>query len=150
MDDLYRLRTCRVETDPEDGGRTWLEVDGGNLLPMRGVLEDDRGALVFEGFPTEEQPFGCYTCEEPCRANPAQCGCTEVQKMGETTCLSQVLRFRLVGGPGALRGPMTHDTYFRTFHDDAAHSPDAFQVSVNRYNVTLGRKQRAADPLSER
>jgi hypothetical protein len=148
VDDMYRLRTCRVEVDPEDGGRTWLEVDSGNLLGMRGVLEDDHGVLVFEGFPTEEQPFGCYSCHQECPAARPGCACTEAQALGEQTCLQQPLRIRFTGGIGAYRGKMTHDTYFQTVNDDAERSPNAFAVSVNHYNVTLGRKLPPTTPRS--
>jgi hypothetical protein len=147
VDDMYRLRTCHVEVDAEDGGRTWLEVDRDNLLPMRGVLEEDHGVLVFEGFPTEAQPFGCYACDGVCRGGRTNCACTEAQLLGEKTCLEQVLRIRFTGAPGAYRGKMTHDTYFQTVNDDAERSPNAFDVSVNRYNVTLGRKLPDTAPM---
>lgn len=137
VDDLYKLRTCKVDRD--EAGHTWLEVLEGSLLPMRGLLEEDKGDLVFEGFPTEPQPFGCYRCSDVC-ADPRDpaCDCTETQLLGLSTCKEQVLRVRFRGGVGYLRGAMTHDIYFQTF--DEQRRPKAFDVQINKYNVTLGRR----------
>ena len=137
VDDVYKLRTCKVDRD--DAGRTWLEVLAGSLLPMRGLLEEDKGDLVFEGFPTEAEPFGCYRCSDAC-VDPMspQCDCTEVQLVGLKTCKEQVLRVRFRGGVGALRGSLTHDVYYQSF--DEERRPKAFDVQINKYNVTLGRR----------
>jgi hypothetical protein len=138
-DDLYKLRACRIDRDA--AGRTWLEMLPNNLLPMRGLLEEDNGTLVFEGFPTEPQPFGCYTCAEACETpGDAACDCNETQLLGRRSCLEQPLVVRFRGAPGAYKGSLTHDTYFQTFTFDGPRAPKAFHVSVNRYNVTLGRK----------
>lgn len=134
---MYKLRTCKVDRDEAE--RTWLEVLPGSLLPMRGLLEEDKGDLVFEGFPTEAEPFGCYRCSEACvDPKSPQCDCTESQLLGLRTCKEQVLRVRFRGGVGALRGAMTHDIYFQGF--DEQRRPKDFSVQVNKYNVTLGRR----------
>lgn len=137
VDDLYKLRSCKVDRD--EAGRTWLEVLPGNLLPMRGLLEEEKGDLVFEGFPTEPVPFGCYRCSDACEdPQSPRCECTEAQLLGARTCQEQVLRVRFRGNVGALRGAMTHDLYFQSV--DEARRPKAFDVQVNKYNVTLGRR----------
>lgn len=137
VDDIYKLRTCKVDRD--EAGRTWLDVLAGSLLPMRGLLEEDKGDLVFEGFPTDPEPFGCYRCNDAC-AEPksAQCDCTPTQLLGLETCKAQVLRVRFRGGVGSLRGAMTHDIYFQSFDEDRR--PKAFDVQINKYNVTIGRR----------
>ena len=147
-DDFYRLRTCSVERDAE--GRTWLEVHEGNLLPMRGLLEEDHGDLVFEGFPTEAAPFGCYACPETCGGEA--CGCNAVQELGARTCLQQAFHVRLRGGPGLRKGTLTHDVYFKSFDfSDGVRTLKAFDVTVNKYVLTIGRKLRPGeDPAPQK
>ena len=144
-DDLYRLRTCAIERDAE--GRTWLDMHEGNLLPMRGLLEEDHGDLVFEGFPTEATPFGCYRCQETCVGGT--CGCNPVQELGARTCLEQPLRVRLRGGAGLWKGTLTHDVYFKSFDSNGGvQTLKDFDVNVNKYVVTIGRKLRPGEDPS--
>lgn len=108
------MRDCRVEQSAE--GRTLLEFAEGNLLGMRGVVWDDGARLQFEGWLSEERPFGCTSCQDRCYAYPGTCACDPLPPEAIRECLSQPLRitFRAVG-KGRYQGTLDYAVYYNEY-----------------------------------
>lgn len=136
----YRLRACRVERDAE--GRTFLEFGEGNLLALRGVVYDHAGALEFEGWLSDAEPFGCTSCDERCILDPASCSCTPLPVEAVSQCVAQPARFtlRAAATPGTYRGVLVHHVYYNEYmgEGDARHA-EGFTAQPEKLEITLVR-----------
>ncbi len=142
----YRLRDCTVEKDTE--GRTWLAFAGGNLLGMRGVVWDAPGGLAFEGFLTDEEPFGCTSCQDRCIVNPGSCACDPLPPEGVVECLKQPLKMTLKrNGTGRYRGTLVYKVYFNEYVGEGAdRHVEGFVPKEERLIVDLVRGAPPEDP----
>jgi hypothetical protein len=133
----YRLRACTVERDEE--GRTFLEFAEGNLLGMRGVVYDRAGAVEFEGWLAEEQPFGCTSCQDRCIAEPGSCVCTPLPPEAVVECLKQPLRITLrTRGGGRYRGVLEYYVYYNEYlGEGAARHPEGYIGKKERFEIDL-------------
>lgn len=134
----YKLRECTVERDAE--GRTFLEFAAGNLLGMRGVVTDTAGALEFEGFLTEEQPFGCSSCQERCIADPSSCGCDPLPAEAVVQCLAQPLRFvlRPSAKGGSFHGVLPYRVYYNDYvGEGSARRAEGFTFREESFQIDL-------------
>lgn len=133
----YRLRDCTVERD--EAGRTLLEFAEGNLIGMRGVVTDAGSALEFDGWLTEQQPFGCSHCADRCIEEPSSCGCDELPEAAVRECVAQPLRVTLrPNGAGRYRGSMTYRVYFNDYVGDGpARRPEGFVAREERFEIDL-------------
>jgi hypothetical protein len=133
----YRLRGCTVERDA--AGHTLLEFAAGNLLGMRGVVTDAGSALEFEGWLTEEQPFGCSHCADRCVEEPASCACDELPEAAVMECVAQPLRVTLhPNGPGRFRGRLTYRIYYNEYvGEGAARRPEGFVAKEEQFEIDL-------------
>lgn len=134
----YKLRECTVERDAE--GRTFLEFAAGNLLGMRGVVTETGGVLEFEGFLTEEQPFGCSSCQERCIADPSSCGCDPLPAAAIVECLAQPLRFilRPAAKGGSFRGVLPYRVYYNDYvGEGAARRAEGFTFREESFEIDL-------------
>lgn len=137
----YRLRSCRVEKD--DTGRTLLTIDEGNLIAARGVLWDDGAVVRFEGWLTEQRPFGCFACQERCFVEPAGCACVELATEASRRCLGQPMRAELRGAGGAWRGQLHHEHYWNRYEGEgAARHVAGWETTAERYELRLERARR--------
>jgi hypothetical protein len=135
----YRLRGCRVERDAD--GRTFLVIDEGNLLAMRGVLYDERGGLAFEGWLTDEEPFGCTSCQDRCILDPQSCACDPLPEAGVVECLQQPLRmtFRATGA-GKYSATLPYRVYYNEYvGEGAARHAEGYVGKPERFRVDLVR-----------
>ncbi len=131
----YKLRDCVVETSPE--GHTLLEVLPGNLLGLRGVLWDEGSAVHFEGWPTEEQPFGCTSCQDRCVAYPGTCVCQPLPPEAIRECIAQPVTF-VLRGTTRLTGTLTHGVYFNAYVGEGAQRhPEGFEVKPEKLEVVI-------------
>jgi len=136
----YRLRDCRVERDAD--GRTFLEFADGNLLALRGVVYDRAGALEFEGWLTDAEPFGCTSCAERCILDPATCSCTPLPVEAIAACVAQPVRFtlRAASAAGTYRGVLVHQVYYNEYVGDGAdRHAEGFVAQPERLEITLVR-----------
>jgi hypothetical protein len=134
----YKLRECTVERDAE--GRTFLEFAAGNLLGMRGVVTGTVGALEFDGFLTEEQPFGCSSCQERCIADPSSCGCDPLPAEAIVECLAQPLRFvlRPSAKGGSFHGVLAYRVYYNDYvGEGAARRAQGFTFREESFEIDL-------------
>jgi len=131
------LRDCTVERDAE--GRTFLEFAAGNLLGMRGVVTETGGALEFEGFLTEEQPFGCSSCQDRCIVDPSSCGCDPLPAEAIVECLAQPLRFTLRPSPkGGHHGVLAYRVYYNDYvGEGAARRAQGFTFREESFEIDL-------------
>ena len=133
----YKLRDCTVERDAE--GRTFLEFAEGNLLGMRGVVTDTGGALEFEGFLTEAQPFGCSSCQERCITDPSSCACDPLPAEAIVECLAQPLRFTLRPSPkGSYHGVLAYRVYYNDYVGEGSERrPEGFTFREESFAIDL-------------
>jgi hypothetical protein len=133
----YRLRDCRVERDA--AGHTLLEFATGNLIGMRGIVTDSGGALEFEGWLTEEQPFGCSHCADRCIEEPGSCGCDELPEAAVIECVAQPLRVTLrPNGAGRYRGSMKYRIYYNEYVGEGpARRPEGFVAKEEQFEIDL-------------
>jgi len=133
----YRLRDCTVERDAE--GRTLLEFAEGNLIGMRGVVTDAGGALEFEGWLTEEQPFGCSHCADRCVEDPSSCSCDELPEAAVVECVAQPLRVTLrPSAAGRYRGSMSYRVFYNEYVGEGpARRPQGFVAKEERFEIDL-------------
>jgi hypothetical protein len=134
----YKLRECTVERDAD--GRTFLEFAAGNLLGMRGVVTESGGALEFEGYLTEEQPFGCSSCQERCIVDPSSCGCDPLPAEAVVECLAQPLRFSLRASPkgGSFHGVLPYRVYYNDYvGEGAARRAEGFTFRQESFAIDL-------------
>jgi len=135
----YKLRGCRVEKDPT--GHVLLEVEPGNLIGMRGVLQDDGPAVRFEGWLTERRPFGCFGCQERCFVHPGSCFCVPLVLEASRECMLQPLVIRFKGGGGSWKGKLDYKTYYNHYdHGTDPPTPVGFDVEQESFEVLLRRK----------
>ncbi|MGE0320967.1 MAG: hypothetical protein AB7S68_01615 [Polyangiaceae bacterium] len=109
----YKLRDCLVEKDGE--GRTLLEIGRGNLIAARGVIWDEGKGLHFEGYLTDDRPFGCFSCQDRCYIEPTQCGCQVAPFEVAEACVVQSVSIDFTGGGNTFRGEMTYHQFWPTF-----------------------------------
>lgn len=136
----YRLRECTVTLDAD--GRTLLEFAQGNLLGMRGIVTDaGGGALAFEGWLTEEQPFGCSHCADHCIEDPSRCACDELPEAAVVECVAQPLRVKLrPNGAGRYSGTMTYRVFYNDYVGEGpARRPQGFTAREERFEIDLVR-----------
>jgi hypothetical protein len=133
----YRLRACTVERDAD--GRTFLEFAEGNLLGMRGVVYDRAGAVEFEGWLAEEQPFGCTSCQDRCIAHPGTCGCDPLPPDAVVECLKQPLRITLrPTGGGKYHGTLGYRVYYNEYVGEGeGRHPEGFVGKPERFEIDL-------------
>jgi hypothetical protein len=138
----YRLRDCSVERTPD--GRTFLEFSSGNLLGMRGVLNDAPGGFAFEGWLTDEQPFGCSHCQDRCIAEPGTCACDPLPADAVVECLKQPLHMTLrATGGGRYRGTLRYRVYFNAYvGEGSSRRPEGFEAKQETLEVELVQKSR--------
>jgi hypothetical protein len=135
----YKLRDCVVERLAS--GHVMLEVGPGNLIGLRGVLYDDGPVVRFEGWPTDDRPFQCYTCQDRCYLDPGSCGCTPGPLARTASCLAQPVHGVFKGGGRTWRGVVI----WRDYYDPAVHDglPPRTLVSekgLDRFEVLLKRR----------
>lgn len=120
IDATYKFRPCSVTLD--ERGFTWLDVPSG-LLAVKGVLSDEGNAVVFDGAPTEERPFGCFACQERCTTSPGSCVCQELLPDASRACLAQPVVVRLTKKGRGYTGWLDYTTYFNRYEGtgDARH-----------------------------
>ena len=142
----YRLRDCTVERDAD--GRTLLEFAQGNLIGMRGVVTDAGTLLEFEGWLTEEQPFGCSHCADRCIEDPASCVCDSLPDAAVVECVAQPLRVTLrPNGAGKYRGTMAYRIYYNEYVGEGPERhPQGFVAKEEHFTIDLvpGRPPGAA------
>ncbi|MCB9606125.1 MAG: hypothetical protein H6716_06015 [Polyangiaceae bacterium] len=109
----YKLRDCLVEKDSE--GRTLLEIGRGNLIAARGVIWDEGRGLHFEGYLTDQRPFGCFSCQDRCYIEPKQCGCQVAPLEVAEACIAQSVSIDFKGAGNTFRGEMTYHQFWPTF-----------------------------------
>jgi hypothetical protein len=133
----YRLRRCTVERD--EAGRTLLEFAEGNLIGMRGVVTDAGTTLEFEGWLTEQQPFGCSHCADRCIEDPSSCSCDELPEAAVRECVAQPVRVTLrPHGAGRYRGTMTYRVYYNEYVGEGpARRPEGFVAREERLEIDL-------------
>jgi hypothetical protein len=139
----YKLRSCRVETDTE--GRVFLEVSAGNLLAMRGVLYDREGRTEFEGFLTDEEPFGCTSCQDRCILEPGSCSCDPLPEAAVLECVKQPLRmsFRATG-PGKYTATLAYRVFYNEYvGEGSARRAEGYVGKEERFRVDLERRNGA-------
>ncbi len=112
IDAGYKLRPCSVTVD--ERGFTWLEIPSG-LIPVKGVLSDEGNAVVFDGAPTEERPFGCFSCQERCTKEPGTCMCQELLPDASRECLARPVVVRLTKKGQGYTGWLDYVTYFNRY-----------------------------------
>jgi len=136
----YKLRGCKVEKDPT--GHVMLHVEDGNLIGMRGVLQNRGAAVRFEGWLTERRPFGCTGCQDRCYIHPGSCHCIPIGFGAIRECLAQPLVIEFRGGGGNWRGKLPYKTYFNRY-DHSTEPPTAigYEHEQEAYEVVLRRKQ---------
>ncbi|HEY6556109.1 MAG TPA: hypothetical protein VI072_02510 [Polyangiaceae bacterium] len=136
----YRLRDCTVERDAE--GRTLLDFSPGNLLGMRGVVSDAKQGLEFEGWLTDNEPFGCTSCQERCIAQPDTCACDPLPPEAVVECLKQPLRMTLrPSGAGRYRATLRYKVYFNEYVGDGPNRrPEGYEAKEEKLEVELVRK----------
>jgi hypothetical protein len=136
----YRLRDCTVERDAE--GRTLLDFSPGNLLGMRGVVSDAKHGLEFEGWLTDDEPFGCTSCQERCIAQPGTCACEPLPPEAVVECLKQPLRMTLrPSGGGRYRATLRYKVYFNEYVGDGpSRRPEGYEAKEEKLEVELVRK----------
>ncbi|MCC6217572.1 MAG: hypothetical protein IT376_22125 [Polyangiaceae bacterium] len=137
----YRLRTCLVEKD--DAGRTLLTVEEGNLIAVRGVLYDDGPVVRFEGWLTEQRPFGCFTCQERCFVDPSGCVCQELAAEASRRCVGQPMKAELRGAGAHWRGPLHHTHYWNRYEGDGPNRHVVgYETTAERYELRLEGRSR--------
>ncbi len=135
----YKLRDCVVEKNED--GHVMLEVGEGNLIAMRGVLYDDGNVVRFEGWPTDERPFGCYSCQERCFIRPETCGCTPAAANKVIRCLQQPLHAVFRGEGGSFKGLLL----YRSDYDENVPTPPPpanvkFADANDRFTMVLKKR----------
>jgi hypothetical protein len=139
VDKGYKLRGCRVEKDPT--GHVMLEVESGNLIGMRGVLQNHGSRVRFEGWLTERRPFGCIGCQERCFVNPGSCHCIPLVFEATRECLAQPLIVEFKGGGGSWKGKLQYKTYYNDYdHGTDPPTPIGFVTEQDTYEVFLKRR----------
>jgi hypothetical protein len=133
----YRLRDCRVERTSD--GRTLLEVSEGNLLGMRGVLWDEGNTVRFDGWLTDEQPFGCASCQERCYAYPGSCACDPLPPEAIRECLKQPLRISFrPAGAGRYQGSLEYSVYYNEYlGEGSARHAEGYVAKREQFEVLL-------------
>lgn len=111
--DGYKLRECRVEKDAD--GRTLLEIGAGNLVSARGVVWDDGAASRFEGWLTDQRPFGCFSCQDRCYINPGSCGCDPAPLAVAKACVAQPVSILLNGAGNQFTGKLSYSHFYATY-----------------------------------
>jgi hypothetical protein len=135
----YRLRECTVERTSD--GHTLLDFSSGNLLGMRGVLSDAPGGLAFEGWLTDEQPFGCSHCQDRCIADPGTCACDPLPPDAVVECLKQPLHMTLRAvGAGRYRARLRYRVYYNEYVGEGSkRRPEGFEAKEEALEVELVR-----------
>jgi hypothetical protein len=111
----YKLRPCTVRVD--DGGHTILSMPDA-LIALEGVVYDEDDVLHFDGWPTEERPFGCFSCAPHCAVNPTSCACVELQPAASAHCIAQPIAFDLRRRGDGWAGTMRYATYSNRYEGD--------------------------------
>jgi hypothetical protein len=135
VDAMYKLRPCTVTRD--ERGFIWLDAPGG-LVHLKGVLYDDAAGVVFDGASGDARPFGCFSCQERCAAQPSSCACQELMPDASRECLARPLTVRLSRKGQSYVGTLPYTTYFNHYegNGDARHvtgwdpHPNAFLVEI--------------------
>ena len=132
----YKLRDCWVEVDPK--GHVMLEVGKGNLIATRGVLYNDGDVVRFEGWPTEQRPFGCFSCQERCFVQPDTCACRPRPAERIAGCLRQPLHAVFRGQGHTWHGVMVHRSYYDEYvHADLPSPSVTSETGLDRFSVEL-------------
>jgi hypothetical protein len=131
----YKLRGCAVSVAPS--GHTMLEVEQGNLLGMKGVLWDQGRTVRFEGWLTEDEPFGCASCQEDCFVHPGSCACNPLPPEAIRECMKQPLRIGF-GGDNRFSGELDYAVYYNQYvGEGAARRPEGYEAKRERFEVLL-------------
>jgi hypothetical protein len=131
----YKLRDCVVEKAAN--GQLMLEAMSGNLLGFRGVLWDEGQSVHFEGWLTDEQPFGCSSCQDRCIAEPGSCACEPLPAEAVRECIAQPVQIVFHGATEYV-GMLTHGLYFNQYSGDGEQRhPSGYEVKPERLEVRL-------------
>ena len=104
----YKLRPCTVHLDPK--GHSILTIPE-SLIALQGVIYDEGNIVHFDGWPTEERPFGCFTCLPRCAVDPSSCECDELPPSASAHCVAQPVTFDLKRSGSGWRGKVHYTTY---------------------------------------
>ncbi|MCA9659579.1 MAG: hypothetical protein KC486_14625, partial [Myxococcales bacterium] len=131
----YKLRPCTVRVD--DRGHTILTVPEA-LLAIEGVLYDEGDVVHFDGWTTEERPFGCYICAPRCAIDPSSCDCTEIQPAASVHCLAQPVTFDLKRGGKGWKGTLRYALYSNRYEGSPPdRRPTGYNFEVEEFVVEL-------------
>lgn len=90
----YKMRDCKVSV--VDGVAT-LSIPTG-LVAIHGEvhqIDKQKNKAYFYGKLSDARPFGCYSCNEKCAANPETCMCKDIAPEHSETCAAQRVGFVL-------------------------------------------------------
>jgi len=104
----YKLRPCTVRVDPK--GHTMLTIPQ-SLIALEGVIYDEGDVVHFDGWQTEERPFGCFSCDPRCTVDPSSCMCDELPPAASAHCRAQPITFELQRKGSGWRGTMNYTSY---------------------------------------
>jgi hypothetical protein len=131
----YKLRPCTVRTDPK--GHTMLTIPQA-LIALEGVIYDEGDVVHFDGWQTEERPFGCFSCAPRCSVEPSSCMCDELPPAASAHCMAQPITFELKRKGKGWRGMMNYTTYSSRYEGEMpARRVTGYETEVDSFVVEL-------------
>jgi hypothetical protein len=102
------------------------------------VLYDEGDVIHFDGWSTEERPFGCYSCAPRCVSDPKSCSCVELQPGASAHCLAQPVNFDLKRSGKGWKGKLRYALYANRYEGALPNRrPTGYELEVEEFVVEL-------------